>query len=154
MRISDEVKVGTARRVILMKRRDVGGIHCPACERITKEYHRKINAEQARSLIIVVRKVNVGEIFHLRDVLRHGATSGGSKHAAALRWWGLLEPVADERGWWMVTEKGRLFARGVVRVREYVWEFDGEPLEFDGEWVSIREALGNKFDFDQLWRNE
>lgn len=152
MKIPDHLSVKAARTILRRQRREAGGTYCPVCDRVCKEYHRKINAEQARSIILIARRVEVGEKFHLRQLL-HGMDP--SKHTAALRWWGLLDRNDDwPRGWWALTEEGRRFANGRMVVREYVWEYDGEPNESDGRLVTIRTSLDEKFNFDDLWANK
>jgi hypothetical protein len=81
---------------------------------------------------------------------------------AKLRYWGLVNESDEQRpdggraGWWRVTDLGARFVAEDAIVRKYVYVFDGRPVlgpgrvTFDGPYISIRTALGKRFDYNAL----
>lgn len=126
------------------------GVDCPACTQHVKLYKRKVNSGMAVSLIKLYRAAGLG--------WQHIATTLENRHAdeAKLRYWGLMEEGDERRedggraGWWRVTEKGRDFVLGHITVPKYARVFDARLFRLEGEEVGIREALGDKFDYNEL----
>ncbi len=81
-----------------------------------------------------------------------------ARDESLLRYWGLTEEERGLRrddggraGFWRVTSLGSEFARGLTRVPKYALVYDSRCLGLDGaEFVDIREALGDRFDYDEL----
>ena len=81
-----------------------------------------------------------------------------SRNEPMLRYWGLLEERRTvsmgarpkRSGWWRVTESGEEFIHEKLSVPKYVRVYDSKPLDFSGPLVTIRDALGAKFDLDEL----
>ncbi len=127
-----------------------GGAHCPACGQFTKVYKRSINGEMATTLILAWRKHQL-DWFHLPTLLGRG-----SGDTAKLRYWGLLEHDPTPRddggqgGSWRVTNLGERFIHGRLLVDKYAHVFDSECLGFSGPKVSIADALGKKFNWQEL----
>jgi hypothetical protein len=97
---------------------------------------------------------------------------------AKLSYWGLLcehpkvelggrrknaSPPSSERpkrpvkppprsGLWRITHKGRQFVDGVIRVPSHALVYKRVARGFSEETVSIREALGERFDYDELMK--
>lgn len=129
------------------------GVKCPCCTQFAKVYRRRIHTTMARDLITAYR--NTGhDWFHLPTLL-------GGRHQGdfpKLAHWGLIvempavrEDGSSRAGWWCVTEDGRRFALGQTRVPKYARIYDGRLLGLDAtETVSIRDALGDRFDYDEL----
>jgi len=130
------------------------GIHCPGCGQLAKVYHRRINSGMARSLIAMYRKAGT-DFLHLPT-----AISARSREEGRLRWWGLVEEATEPRpdggraGWWRVTDKGASFIKGHVAVRERALIYDNTLLGLEGPWVTIHDALGNKFNLNDLMKGE
>ena len=57
-----------------------------------------------------------------------------------LRYWGFVIPEEEagvrKSGWWTITNEGRQFLAGEPAFR-YVWTYRGEPVDFDGDIVTI-----------------
>ena len=126
------------------------GVECPSCEQYAKVYRRKINSAMARALILFHRR-HGSEWFHLPTSIGYGGDS------AKLRYWGLIEESGEERedggraGYWRVTEDGRQWALGFSSVAKYALVYNGKLLGLDDdERVSVRDALGTKFDYTEL----
>jgi hypothetical protein len=128
------------------------GVDCPCCDRLVKIYNRKINTTQARGLILMARQAD--EWLHLPTLVRGGDSGEVSRCAH----WGLVDELDVKRddggraGFWRLTAKGRLFVQGRIKVPKYARIYDGECLGLTGDLVSIRDALGTKFNYDDLMR--
>lgn len=129
-----------------LRRRVEDGAKCPLCDQFSKVYKRKINSGMARALISMYRQCGT-EWFHLPSV-----RTWTSRDEAALAYFGLIEQagVGFAQGTWRVTPLGELFAKGQVRVHKYARVYDGRLLGLQGDLVDIKDALGDKFDYEEL----
>ena len=142
------------------------GAKCPCCTQLAKVYWRPINTGQAQSAIrlYVWQVSHPGQFAHLPTVLGRR-----SAEEAKLRYWGLVEeeialrPDGGRSGYWRLTEQGAAWVRGQIRLPRYVRIYDGRALgppqsrSKSGKLmpdVMIKDALGDKFDYDALMRGE
>lgn len=129
------------------------GASCPCCGQFAKIYDRTINSGMARSLIAMYRVAPDGGWVHLPTQI--GARS---REEGKLRYWDLVEEKTDLRtdggraGYWRLTEMGVAFVKGVIKVEKYARVFDGKLLRLTGPMIGIREALTDKFDYEELMR--
>lgn len=148
MSFPDSTPLGTIRDW-LRKHADKGTV-CPACTQTVKVYRRKVNSGMARSLIAMYVIDAYGWI-HLPSQI--GARS---REEGKLAYWGLVEESPDPRedggraGWWRLTAAGRAFVQQQKAIPEYARVYNGRVLGFDGAMVSIVDALGTKFNYDDL----
>ena len=144
------------------------GTECRCCGQRVKLYRRKLTAGMAVALLSVLRaSADLGEgdegFLHAEDTLKadRRITSAARGDFAKLTYWGLVErakgPRADgssRNGFYRVTERGRLFCAGRLRVRPAVYLYnDAEyraPEGADTTPVSIVDALGDRFDYAEL----
>jgi len=92
--------------------------------------------------ILADRKANMSNMFGL---LSH---------------WELVERMPGERddgsvrtGWYRITPRGRQFVRGEIGINKYVYTYNSERLKRlnpDTTQIGIREALKEKFDYNEL----
>lgn len=133
---------------------DPAGEVCPCCDRYAKIYDRKINSTQARALIHIVR--SCGQEFGHLPTLRMALAPHHSNEEPKLRFWGLLEEEAALRedggraGWWRATPRGEAFVAGTLVVPKYARIYDDRLLGLHGEFVSIRDCVGDRFNYDEL----
>lgn len=127
------------------------GVECPACFQHVKIYRRNINSGMARSLIAMYT-VGGREWVHVPTQI--GARS---REEGKLAYWGLVEeekvrrPDGGRAGYWRVTEEGERFVLLRTRVPKYARVYNRQLLGLDpSEWVSIVDALGDKFDYAKL----
>ena len=135
------------------------GAHCPCCGQFAKIYTRKLNSAMARDLIWLVKVSAVTEGEWV-DVSTLGPISlQRSRELAKLVHWGLVECKNEEStrggrtsGIWRPTKRGIQFAFNKIPVAKYVRLYDGCFLSFppDRGMTTIREALGNHFDYQEL----
>lgn len=125
------------------------GDHCPLCNQMAKMYKRKINSTMARALINLWNLC--GRSFG------HGPSLPGDSHEISqLVWWGLIEeesrirPDGGRAGWWRITDKGELFVTGQLNVPKYAKIYDGNVFGLEGDPTNIQDALGSKFNYEEL----
>lgn len=147
--VGDDVSLGDARD--WLRERVDSGERCPCCKQFAKVYRRKLNSTNAMLLIRAYRVAGCAP-FHAPTVL---SSHAGGEWARLLHW-GLIADLHLERddgghaGWWRVTEDGERFVKGRVSVPKYVRIYDGRCLGLQGDLVSIRDCLGEKFDYAEL----
>lgn len=131
------------------------GEKCPCCTQFAKVYRRKINSGMAYALLRFYNAVG-REWGHKPDVLK--GVGAAARDESLLRYWGLFEESTEQRddggrsGWWRVTEVGEDFALRRVRVPKYARIYDGRCLGLTGELIDIRDALGDRFSYEELMR--
>lgn len=125
------------------------GERCPLCEQHAQTYKRKINSGMARSLIHMYRLSGLNWV-HVRQI------GAASREEGKLAYWGLVEEQTGvgmhggRAGYWRVTTKGQAFLTGGLKVPKYAKVYNGRVLGFDGGPVTIRDALGTKFNYEDL----
>jgi hypothetical protein len=136
-----------------LRKRVKRGAKCPLCTQLAKVYRRKINSRQAQALILVYRTAG-RDWCHVPTADPRLAGDGGE--LSRLRYWGLLEESEEERddggraGWWRITDAGERWLRGVSAVPKYARIYDSRCLDVEGPGQSIRDALGSRFNYDEL----
>lgn len=129
------------------------GVRCPTCTQFAKVYRRKINSRQADAIIALYRKHGM-EWGHVPTIAPRLRGDGGM--IALLRYWRLVEELPEPRedggraGWWRVTPLGRDFVLARATVPKYARIYDSQCIGLEGEQVSIRDALGEGFNYDEL----
>lgn len=131
------------------------GVECPCCTQFVKVYDkRQITAGMARVLIAMYHDGGDENGYVHITKFRHIEKGGDT---AKLRFWGLIEPMPGRRqdgstrvGWWRVTNLGKSYVRGTTSVPKYAREFKSNVQKLHGEPRTIRDALGEKFNYDEL----
>jgi hypothetical protein len=139
------------------------GVPCPCCGQMCKVYPRSLNAAMARFLIWLVREyeerkkddaatdlwisVNEGPLIQHRK---------GGGDFAKMEHWGLIEQMANDdetkrtSGFWRPTQSGIDFVYYRITVPRKAMLYMNECIGFSEEKINIREALGTKFDYQEL----
>jgi len=129
------------------------GTTCRCCGQRVQLYRRKLNSGMARALIVMYRAH--GLEWQDKTVTLSGV-GAAARDEPLLRFWGLLEEDTRTRedggraGWWRVTEKGAAFIRQGTRVPKYAKTFNSQCYGLEGESITIRDALGDRFDLEEL----
>lgn len=132
------------------------GVVCPCCDKFAKRYRRKLNSGVAAWLLVLVRlHRDTGDWVHTRDVIRDGIFRLSSAHGSGqaqslLPHWGLVKGGSKGTGLWIPTDKGLEFALNKITVQRRVVTYNNICEGFDGDQISIHDALGDKFDYDEL----
>jgi hypothetical protein len=133
------------------------GVECPCCGQNVKLYRRKLYTTIARQLIMLWHARNNDADGWVHASQLNIVRSGGGDLAKA-RYWGLVE-AADKRtreenssGLWRITDRGIDFVERRWRARKYVLLYNGRVVGFDGEKITIVDALGDAFSYQELMR--
>lgn len=136
------------------------GTTCPCCDRYAKMYKRNLNSAMAATLIGMYKAWmrDPGSWIHMISVHNFGLPS---RDYGTLEHWGLTEAKGETRkdgnpesGFHRITEKGRDFVEGKTLLRKYVFLYNNTRFDVNDESsfeeIGIKQALGTKFDYDQL----
>jgi hypothetical protein len=147
-----------ARADVMLRRGE--GVICPVCDQLAKIYTRRITAQMARALILLYRHVGASDEWIHAPSFFTSKRANSSNDAALLRHWRLIElqgalrrDGSNRSGLWRITERGRQFVRGDLSVPKFVYLYDAELIgEDDSVLVTVRDALGKKFDYAEIMR--
>jgi hypothetical protein len=140
---------------ILWARRNGGG-ECIVCGQHAQDYARTITRPMAHALLTFYQRGGTTQYVKRTKLLRKLGQRGGDD--SKLIHWGLIEtpltsdgmPDGKKTGWARVTADGEDFIFGRITVSKIAWVYNSKFLEYDGEAVSFRTALGTDFDLDAL----
>lgn len=137
------------------------GVNCPCCGQFVKLYKRKLNSGMAYGLIQVFKlsQEKDGGWFHINELLERKIASS-QLEIPRLQYWRLVEqkenvddPTKKHTGFWRLTDRGHAFAIGQIYVKKHVYIFNGKCFGFSSEDTTIQEALGDKFDYEELMKS-
>ncbi len=131
------------------------GLNCPCCSQFAKRYRRKLHSTMAAGLIWLSR-LGTDYVYVRETAPRWLLSKGGS--FALLQHWGLIESKAQpsndksqkESGVWKITRKGTDYVNEQITVRARVILYNNKCEGFEGEQIWIKQALGGKFDYQEL----
>lgn len=153
------------------------GDHCPTCMQWAKRYRRPLTSAMAYGLVLVAREQQrnskdpyrhtftqhgmdiKGEWLHVENFLKNYPSIPASLRGdfAKLRHWGLVEQAWGKRpdgstrnGYYRVTDLGFAFVGGRVSVASHAVLYNGECQGLTGEPITIKQALGKEFDYDEI----
>lgn len=126
--------------------------HCECCDRYAQVYERKIHHSMAAKLIKFYRAG-----AHLKWMPTSVVSSKtGPNDFTMLRHWGLIQrhqndgPNDPNAGLWCITDLGVQYVLGDVKVPYVASVYNDRVLEFSERLCDIKQALAEKFDYDQL----
>ena len=145
------------------------GCECPACGQYVRLYKRKLNSGMA-IFIIGLYKLMKKDLkryssprhhnnFHSnKDVFDVMNIKVTSLDYSVIRHFGLIEArMSDDSkrdsGYWRLTEEGIHFASGSDFSPKYVYLYNNKRQGVSDEKITIKEALGDKFDYEELMKN-
>ena len=129
------------------------GVPCPCCKQFVKLYPIKMPSQAVSDLI---------RLYNLSDGMygvSHHVTKFSnqtSRAFAKLAHWGLIEADINQNtkkrtsGMWSLTAKGREFVAGERLIQEKAYIFNMKCYGYSQKMISIRIALGNKFNYEEL----
>lgn len=146
---TDDMTLGEARALLRQYVDD--GYKCPCCTQMAKVYRRTLSATMARALITLYKYGGAGVGFV------HAPSLPGDTHEISqLQWWELVQeervrrPDDGRAGYWRCTPKGQGWLAGRLTVPKYARVYDGRCLSLVGDQISLRDALGKRFRYDEL----
>ncbi len=141
------------------------GVTCPCCGQLCKIYKRKINSTMELALVLIYQFFKThprADWLHVAAFLvkvKHDSSIAGGD-VVKLRYWGLLERAAGDRpdgsdriGRYKITDLGKQFVEGKVAVPQYVYLYNQLLLRLSEEMTTIKDALGQRFQYDELMKN-
>lgn len=131
---------------------------CPHCGHKSIEYLRKLNSNMAYTLLSLYRH-KVFSFVHVEKFLKeHGYPRSGDFHK--LVHWGFIEKKSGEKedgnpdnGFYKITGRGIMFAESKATAKEIALIMDNEFKGFAGRDIDIKDALGTKFNYNELMDN-
>lgn len=131
------------------------GYYCVACKSFVKRYRRSFNANMALALLFLYHNKELGFIHLENEMIRKGYKRSGD--ASYLRHYRLIEPLKADRedgstrnGFYRITGTGIMFCEEKTTVQHIFLIFHNEIEGFAGENISIRQALGKRFNYSEL----
>lgn len=127
-------------------------LDCPCCGRYAQRYRRRVTAAIALALIKLFRAGGDKEFIFYKAFMEVGE---GADFCVA-KYFGLVEAKTnddDEKrtsGFWRLTPHGVAFVENRTTIKEVAVVFDDKVLNFDGDEVSIEQALKKKFNYSAL----
>jgi hypothetical protein len=136
------------------------GTNCPCCGQFVKVYKRKLYTVMAMALVHIYQDHCIHGFtgyIHVPSLLNgKGVVARGGDYTK-LEYWGLIEAQQHERndgstrtGMWRITQMGRDFVEDKMRVPSHIFLYNNQLVGMDVEMISIREALGQEFDYGAL----
>lgn len=137
---------------------------CLACGQLANLYSKKINRTMVSFL---------GRLARMKDDPHYGKTKDGwvkvrtilgmhgnnlasaSSQGASLRLWSLVHTPMKKsgephKGLYDISPLGRAFLRGQIKVPLHIYTYDNLVFAVSPERVSVREAYGEEFDYDEV----
>ncbi len=131
---------------------------CPCCGRHAQIYRRKFHASMAYQLIRLYHMGGCKHFIHASKLIL--PSMAGSGDFSKAKYWGLIcpkdkaiyetETPSKCNGFWRLTREGELFVKNMVRIPREVNVFDDRVFGFSQELITINDALGSRFNYDEL----
>ena len=127
------------------------GTVCPCCKQNVKMYKVKLTGGMVSVLIKFYKAREKGWVHPIKEF----NTVNGDY--AKLRHWGFLEknnfntdPTIKASGLWAITNVGISFVEEEIYAPEKIKLYNNKFYGFEGKTIGVKEALGNKFNFEEL----
>ncbi len=132
--------------------------HCPCCDRHAQIYRRKLHASMACQLIRLYALGGANEFIHASRLIMPSMVGIGD--FSKCKYWGLILPkdkaiydtdvASKATGFWRMTSLGEQFVRGEISIPREMFVFNDEVLGHSDASTTITQALGDKFNYDEL----
>lgn len=133
----------------------IKGYVCHCCNQFVKLYNRHFNSNMAVALIFLYRNREKGFIHLENEMKEQGYKRCGD--ASYLRHYRLIEAKKEDRfdgssrnGMYKISGMGILFVEMKHTVKEIFSTFNNKCEGFSGKEISIVDALGTKFSYNNL----
>lgn len=131
------------------------GYSCPCCGSYVKTYRRSMNSNMAIALICLLKSKRL-DYVHMEEMLRYykHKRCGDFSYLVHYRF---IEKLKEKRedgskknGKYKITTSGIMWAEGKTTCKSKFLMEMGKFKGFDGEDITIMQALGEKFSYDRL----
>lgn len=131
------------------------GFKCPHCGAFCKRYTRSFNSNMALALLLLY-KFNIRGFVKVEDFLiQQGRKRCGD--FSYLVHYGFLEKQVKKRkdgsnrnGFYKITGRGIMFCEQKIMAHEKFMILNNKFEGFKGKEITIKEALGKKFNYDEM----
>ncbi len=128
------------------------GVKCPCCGQLVRKWNKPLIGTAVADLIRLVRIYeDKGEPIHISSF------TAQRSNFYTLSYWGLIEKGEIEvdakkrsSGYWVPTQQGIDFVHRKKRVLSIAETYNNILVGFSGKGVDVKEALGKKFDYEEL----
>lgn len=124
------------------------GAICPCCDRSGKVYRIRLNQTYALALRWIYLNGEADGWVNVQNKGPRVILKG--KNYGMLHHWGLLESFGSRSGVWRVTEKGKDFANGLIKVPASVFIYDDKVWGFSEEQTTFKGCFKESFNFDEM----
>lgn len=131
------------------------GYTCSHCGSYVKLYRRSMNSNMAVALLTLYRYAP--NIFVKVEDLLLKHNRGRCGDFSYLKWYNLIEPQKGQRsdgsgrnGYYRITAFGMLFCESKATVSSKFIIMHNSLKGFGGEEITIKDALGKKFNYNEL----
>lgn len=146
------------RREVQHRAAEAHGTTCPVCDKYVKVYRRRLHAEMARFLLLMVQRYKRYPRFYTtREVFPNN--NKAASDGVYLVHWGLLEKAAHANlaqaptGSYRPTDKGLRFAHNIELVPSHVHLLNNVVVGWSDKQFNIVQALGKKFNYEELMKS-
>jgi len=129
------------------------GCMCPACNQFVKLYKRKFASTMAYCLILFVieaRQNNNAPTKFTKFLDQKGVGVSNRADWQKLVYFKMIIPDPTMNGFYTVSQLGIDFVEGRKTAPEHVKVYNGKTYGFSIEQLTIKQALKNKFNIDDL----
>lgn len=106
--------------------------YCDHCGASIRHYRHNLNKGMVAGLVALMKLGGCGGLRQMR------LTISQHNNFQKLRYWGLIESIKGTYDW-RITEVGKSFLQGKIRVHKNVITFRGETVSFEGKAIYINE---------------
>lgn len=152
--------VTIAKQLSLLNPKDKSkGYFCDCCGMYVKSYVRRMNCNMALTLIHLYKQKQFGFVHVEKFLTENKLPRSGDFHK--LTYWKMLETLPEKRsdgsprnGYYKLTGLGIMFVEGKTTAKESIVMFNNKFMGFGSEKeITIQQALGKRFSFDELMNN-
>lgn len=130
------------------------GVECPCCGHKSKVWEKPLIGTAVADLIRLVR------FWEKNGVPAHiSEFTTQRSNFYTLSYWGLImkgEVEVDNKkrssGYWVPTIKGGDFVEGKITIPSIAATYNNKLVEFRGRQIGVKEALGKKFNYEELMK--
>lgn len=135
------------------------GAECPCCGQFVKQYSRLFDSGLARFAIALYRLTKgMSGLSRNKDDIRKraGMEKLQATNYGIIEFWNIAVKTKNDddskrtSGLWKLTPKGVAFVEGRLLIPKYAKTYDNKCQGFSDTRITIKEALGNKFNYREL----
>jgi len=157
MDLFEKSAVDSVRAKVRAEALEGADLRCPVCSRLVKLYKRRLHSEMVLWLAGLEFLCRDGEYHTTLEIIQHTQhLEGRGTNGALLIHWGLIVKIPVENrgnapaGSYRITDKGKAFLAQRIEVPARAHFLCEELVGFSQETTTAAEAVGNKFDFNEL----